>query len=291
MRQITRALDILDHLAARGDSSLAELTAELALPRASVHRMLHTLEQRAYVHHAASERVYRLGPAIAALAARGRQSPPSFAPRAPRSHGCGRAHGGDDQPRRRQRLADHLRGDGRRHNQPRMSASVGAQVEPTATALGKAILSRLPSELRDRLLPPPPYPRYTPATITRPRGAGRRAPRRRDQRLRGRGGGEHPRRRLPRGSDRRRYGARDRGHLDQRRPGSAARRLVRVGRRRGASLVRADRGPARRRRRAPGRRSVTRSFDGSVAHQERARKSLARGVATAFRAAQLPVPI
>jgi glutamate-1-semialdehyde 2,1-aminomutase len=36
---------------------------------------------------------------------------------------------------------------------------------------------------------------------------------------------------------------------------------------------------------------VTRSFDGSVAHQERARKSLARGVATAFRASQLPVPI
>ena len=36
---------------------------------------------------------------------------------------------------------------------------------------------------------------------------------------------------------------------------------------------------------------MTRSFDGSIAHQERARKSLARGVATAFRASQLPVPI
>jgi glutamate-1-semialdehyde 2,1-aminomutase len=36
---------------------------------------------------------------------------------------------------------------------------------------------------------------------------------------------------------------------------------------------------------------VTRSFAGSIAHQERARRTLARGVATAFRAAQLPVPI
>jgi glutamate-1-semialdehyde 2,1-aminomutase len=36
---------------------------------------------------------------------------------------------------------------------------------------------------------------------------------------------------------------------------------------------------------------VTRSFAGSIAHQDRARRTLARGVATAFRAAQLPVPI
>ena len=36
---------------------------------------------------------------------------------------------------------------------------------------------------------------------------------------------------------------------------------------------------------------MTRSFAGSIAHQERARRTLARGVATAFRAAQLPVPI
>jgi glutamate-1-semialdehyde 2,1-aminomutase len=36
---------------------------------------------------------------------------------------------------------------------------------------------------------------------------------------------------------------------------------------------------------------VTRSFAGSIAHQDRARRTLARGVATAFRASQLPVPI
>jgi glutamate-1-semialdehyde 2,1-aminomutase len=36
---------------------------------------------------------------------------------------------------------------------------------------------------------------------------------------------------------------------------------------------------------------VTRSFAGSIAHQERARRTLPRGVATAFRAAQLPLPI
>ena len=167
MRQLTRALDILDHLAARGDSSLAELTAELALPRASVHRMLHTLEQRAYVHHAASERVYRLGPAIAALAARGTES--AVVRAAGPALARLRASTGETinlAVVNGSRIIYAATVDGT--NQPRMSASVGAQVEPTATALGKAILSRLPTELRDRLLPPPPYPRYTPATITRP---------------------------------------------------------------------------------------------------------------------------
>jgi hypothetical protein len=36
---------------------------------------------------------------------------------------------------------------------------------------------------------------------------------------------------------------------------------------------------------------LTCSFAGSIAHKNRANKTLARGVATAFRASQLPVPI
>src|SRR5206468_10156617 len=74
LRQITRALDILDRLAQCGGTSLADLSVGLELPRASVHRMLRTLEQRGYVHHATSEKVYRLGPAINALAAQSTES-------------------------------------------------------------------------------------------------------------------------------------------------------------------------------------------------------------------------
>jgi glutamate-1-semialdehyde 2,1-aminomutase len=55
--------------------------------------------------------------------------------------------------------------------------------------------------------------------------------------------------------------------------------------------VRADSGAVGRRHGAGGYGSLSASFAGSVAHQERARKTLARGVATAFRASQLPVPI
>jgi IclR family transcriptional regulator, acetate operon repressor len=165
MRQIRRALDILDHLGQNGDASLAELSASLELPRASVHRMLHTLEERAYVHHSAREKVYRLGPAIGVLAARSTESAivRAAAPALARL----RASTGETvnlAVLNGSRIVYAATLDGT--HQPRMSASVGAQVEPHATALGKAILSHLEPEDRDRLLPPAPYPRYTPATIT-----------------------------------------------------------------------------------------------------------------------------
>jgi IclR family transcriptional regulator, acetate operon repressor len=167
VRQITRALDILDHLGAHGDTSLADLTTALELPRASVHRMLRTLEQRAYVHHAESEKAYRLGPAITSLAAQGTESaivraaaPAMAALRASTGETVNLAFLNGS----RILYAATLEGT----HQPRMSASIGAEVEPHATALGKAILSHLPADARARLLPAAPYPRYTPETITTP---------------------------------------------------------------------------------------------------------------------------
>jgi IclR family acetate operon transcriptional repressor len=52
--------------------------------------------------------------------------------------------------------------------QPRMSAVVGDEIEPHATALGKAILALLPLDDRARLLPAAPYPRFTASTIVDP---------------------------------------------------------------------------------------------------------------------------
>jgi IclR family transcriptional regulator, acetate operon repressor len=168
VRQITRALNILNRLAACGDSSLADLSVALELPRASVYRMLRTLEERGYVHHAASEKVYRLGPAISALAAQSTESAIVRAAAPALTHlraitgetvNFGVINGS------RIVYASTLDGT----HQPRMSASIGAEVEPHATALGKAILSRLPVDVRARLLPPAPFPAYTPATITSPK--------------------------------------------------------------------------------------------------------------------------
>jgi|GEM_PF-7082619 len=130
--------------------------------------MLRTLEQRGYVHHAASEKVYRLGPAINALAAQSTESAIVRAAAPALTHlrattretvNFGVINGS------RIVYASTLDGT----HQPRMSASIGAEVEPHATALGKAILSRLPVGVRARLLPPAPFPAYTPATITSPK--------------------------------------------------------------------------------------------------------------------------
>src|SRR5690349_4456510 len=73
MRQLDRALDVLDALAG-GPATLAELTATVAAPRASVHRLLVALEGRGYVQHVARDASYQLGPAVSRLAARSTES-------------------------------------------------------------------------------------------------------------------------------------------------------------------------------------------------------------------------
>jgi DNA-binding IclR family transcriptional regulator len=167
MRQLTRALDILDLLGTRGEASLAELSASLDQPRASTYRLLATLAGRGYVHHAAQARTYRLGPAIRTLAAATAESSlvriaepllAQLSAETGESVNLGLRAGA--------RIVYGATLDGTL--QPRMSALVGGEIEPHATALGKAILAFLPASERARLLPPAPFPRYTDATITEP---------------------------------------------------------------------------------------------------------------------------
>jgi IclR family acetate operon transcriptional repressor len=165
VRQLSRAIRLLDALGARGDASLAELTEAVGAPRASVHRLLVAFEEHGYVHHVAAAGAYRLGPAVRALAARATESAllrigaPALADlrsRTGETANLGALVGG--------RIVYLATLDGTL--QPRMSAVVGAEVEPHATALGKAILSVASDELRARLLPPAPFPAYTPNTLT-----------------------------------------------------------------------------------------------------------------------------
>lgn len=167
MRQLTRALDILELLATRGQVSLAELSGTLEQPRASTHRLLATLETRGYVHHDVAARSYRLGPAIRTLAARTAESSlvriaepvlAQLTASTGESVNLGVLVGA--------RIIYGATLDGAL--QPRMSAAVGDEVVPHATALGKAILASLPEHDRVRLLSSPPYPRFTPSTIVTP---------------------------------------------------------------------------------------------------------------------------
>jgi IclR family acetate operon transcriptional repressor len=162
---LARVIQVLDQLGARGEASLADLTAAVAAPRASVHRLLVALQEHGYVQHVASDAVYRLGPAVLALASRGTES--ALVRLAAPGLADLRAKTGE--------TVNLAVVDGRRivylatvdgTHQPRMSAVVGSEVEPHATAIGKAILAAADKPTRERLLPPEPFPAYTPYTVT-----------------------------------------------------------------------------------------------------------------------------
>jgi IclR family acetate operon transcriptional repressor len=158
-------LDLLEHLASKGDTSLADLSVALDLPRASAHRLLVSLEERAYVEHDEEVRRYRLGPAVRHLASRSTEV--AIVRIAAGALSQLRALTGETVNLAvvsGSRIVYAATLDG--IHQPRMSAAVGEEVEPHATALGKAILSRLSREAREAFLAQEPYPAYTPTTIT-----------------------------------------------------------------------------------------------------------------------------
>src|SRR3954447_24163796 len=70
MAQLDRSLDVLELLADRGEAGVAELVTRLGTPRASVYRLLATLQARGYVERAPGSRKYRVGLALRSLAAR-----------------------------------------------------------------------------------------------------------------------------------------------------------------------------------------------------------------------------
>src|SRR5262249_56191029 len=125
----------------------------------------HGLEGRGYIERAPGSRGFRLGMAIQALAERAGSSllatlaTPALAEL---SLATGETvnlavlSGG--------RIVYAATRDGT--HVPRMPATVGQDVEPHATAIGKAILSALPARERAALLGPSPYPAFTPQTIT-----------------------------------------------------------------------------------------------------------------------------
>ena len=167
MRQITRALDLLESLATAGDSSLADLSTELDLPRASTHRLIVSLEKRGYVEHDEQAGVYRLGPSVVGLAAGRTES--AIVRHAALALSQLRAKTGE--------TINLATVSGSRIvyaatviglHQPRMSATVGQEVEPHATALGKAILAGLPPDARSATAATRAVSAYTPATITDP---------------------------------------------------------------------------------------------------------------------------
>jgi IclR family transcriptional regulator, acetate operon repressor len=166
VQSLTRALDLLDHLAdAGGRATLSELAGASGLPAASVHRLLATLVAQGHVRREAGRR-YALGPRLVRL-----------------GDVAGHVLGEGVGPVLRELVATTgesanlagLDGDAAVYlaqapspHPMRMFTEVGRRVLPHCTAVGKAILAQLPeSEVRD-LLHRTGMPRHTDNTITTP---------------------------------------------------------------------------------------------------------------------------
>lgn len=160
---LERGLDVLEILAERGDARGTELVDDLGVSRATAFRILTTLERRGYVEHARAERAWRLGPAVAELAA-GLDSTSIMQLAAPaladlRSTSRETVNLAVIQ---RNRVVWAASFDGA--YALRLSTTIGDTVPVHATAIGKAILSVLPEQEWPRLLPPEPFPEITPKT-------------------------------------------------------------------------------------------------------------------------------
>ena len=160
---LERGLDVLEILAGRGDARVTDVMAQLGVSRATAFRIMATLESRGYVEHVREGRVWRLGPAVAELAA-GLDSTSIMQLAAPaladlrattrETVNLGVLH--------RSRLVWAASFDGA--YALRLSTTIGEDVPVHATATGKAVLSALPEEDWARLLPPEPFPALTPNT-------------------------------------------------------------------------------------------------------------------------------
>ncbi len=162
---LDRGLAVLEFLAVRGEARLAELAGEFGTSRATMFRVLETLRARGFAEHVPARHCYRLGPGARALAARvGRSAITRLAEpvMAGLRNQTGETvnlvgvHGS--------RLVYELVLEGR--HSLRSLPSVGQEVAAHCSALGKAVLAASPPAMRELLLGPEPFRRFTSRTVT-----------------------------------------------------------------------------------------------------------------------------
>jgi DNA-binding IclR family transcriptional regulator len=162
---LTRGIDLLELLAQRESTKLADLPELLGTSRATAFRALKTLQSRGYVEHIPAQHAYRLGPAAQLLAERSRTSSivrvagpalRDLAERTGETVNLALFRAG------RLSYAEILEGA----HALRMSGATGQSVPLHATALGKAILATLPAEQRPELVGSEPFEAFTSNTKT-----------------------------------------------------------------------------------------------------------------------------
>jgi IclR family acetate operon transcriptional repressor len=164
LSSLDNGLQLLELLGERHQLKLVEVAGLLGVSRPTAFRLLVALEAKGYVEHSKADHVYRLGQAVHLLAARAesesvvRLAEPALSDlRARSGETCNVAlvH--------RKTIVYAAILDG--VHALRMSAEVGETVPAHATALGKAVLSRLPPDAIDVYVGLEPFHRFTANTI------------------------------------------------------------------------------------------------------------------------------
>jgi IclR family acetate operon transcriptional repressor len=162
LSSLERGLQVLESLGERRELRLIEVAVLLQVSRPTAFRLLATLEAKGYVEHARGE--HRLGQAVLVLAARAEAE--SVVRLAEPALSDLRALSGETANLalvHRTTIVYAAILDG--VHTLRMSAKIGEKLPPHATALGKAVLSRLPPRVIVNFVGQEPFRRYTPNTI------------------------------------------------------------------------------------------------------------------------------
>src|SRR5829696_4142322 len=158
VQSLTRALDLLDHLAdAGGRATLSELAAASGLPAASVHRLLATLVAQGHVRREAGRR-YALGPRLVRL---GDVVGPVLRELVAATGESANLAGLDGD------AAVYLAQAASPHPM-RMFTEIGRRVPLHATGVGKALLAAMAPDAADALVARTGMSARTPATLTDP---------------------------------------------------------------------------------------------------------------------------
>jgi IclR family acetate operon transcriptional repressor len=161
---LDHGLQILELLGERRELKLVEVATLVGVSRPTAFRLLVALEAKGYVEHVKREHVYRLGQAVHVLAARA--EPASLVRLAePALSEIGALSGETTNLALVHRTSIVYAAIVEGTYALRMSATVGEAVPPHATALGKAILSRLSVQAVDSFLGPGSLERFTEHTI------------------------------------------------------------------------------------------------------------------------------
>lgn len=162
---LLRGIDILEAVGDGGELRAAELCELLDVPRPTMYRAVSALVDRGYLERGGRPSSYRLGPALLRLGGTARQASlrtlaePALADLAAATGETVNLAAVEGRTIRYTAIVDSS-------FSLRPSAVVGDEVAPHATAIGKAILSRLPPAERRRFVGDPPYPAFTARTLT-----------------------------------------------------------------------------------------------------------------------------